>query len=347
VGPVGGPTIRAVSAAASDPVPPSPVAFTEPTPFAVHAIETGDGHRLHVEEHGAPDGRPLLLLHGGPGSGCSPVLRRSFDLRRWRLICPDQRGAGRSQPAGETRANSTAHLLADLRRLRRALGIDRWCVIGGSWGATLALLHALDEPQAVDALLLRAVFLARDADVAAFFDGADELAQTCGALPGEPLAAALGRCFANNGDDAAQRATVQAWWAWEQRQQRGAEDPPLPAAFLAAGPADPAAARRRFQIQAQYLVAGCGLRERPLLERIRQAPSGWPADLPVTLLHGRADRVCPPTGAEALQAALPRLDLRWIDGAGHDPTHPAMAAAMRAACAELFERPHRGDGSPA
>ncbi|HMY99501.1 MAG TPA: alpha/beta fold hydrolase, partial [Burkholderiaceae bacterium] len=215
-----------------------------------------------------PLGRPLLLLHGGPGSGCSPTLRRPFDLGRWRLICPDQRGSGRSQPGGETRANTTAHLLADLRQLRRALGIERWCVVGGSWGATLALLHALDEPHAVDALLLRAVFLARDEDVAAFFDGAHDLARACGAQSGEPLAVALGRCFAGN-DEPAQRAAVLAWWAWEQRQQRGAEDPPPAAAALTAlttptalpalpaGPADPAAALRRCSIaSAACPVAG-------------------------------------------------------------------------------------------
>jgi pimeloyl-ACP methyl ester carboxylesterase len=173
--------------------PPPPLSPPPPPPFAVHTLDTGDGHRLHVEEHGHPQGRPLLLLHGGPGSGCSPMLRRPFDLSRWRLICPDQRGSGRSQPGGETRANGTEHLLADLRRLRRQLGLERWCVAGGSWGATLALLHTLDEPVAVDALLLRAVFLARDADVAGFFDGAVDLAAGCGARAGEPLAVALDR----------------------------------------------------------------------------------------------------------------------------------------------------------
>lgn len=322
----------------------------EPPPFAVHALDVdgddGVAHRLHVEEHGQPGGRPLLLLHGGPGSGCSPLLRRSFDLRRWRLICPDQRGAGRSLPGGETRANTTAHLLADLRQLRRTLGIERWCVVGGSWGATLALLHALDEPQAVDALLLRAVFLARDADVAAFFDGAHDLARACGAQPDEPLASALGRCF-STGDEVAQHAAVQAWWAWEQRQQRGEDASSRPEAAIAASPADPAAARRRFQIQAQYLATGCGLRQVPLLDRLCNWPGSWPTDLPVTLLHGRADRVCPPEGAAALRAVLPTLDLRWIDGAGHDPTYPAMAAAMRAACAELLDQPPRRSGSPA
>lgn len=294
----------------------------------MHRLDVGHGHRLHVEEHGHPQGRPVLLLHGGPGSGCSPVLRRGLDPARWRIICPDQRGAGLSLPAGATQANTTAHLLADLRRLRCMLGIECWCVLGGSWGATLALLHALDEPEAVDALLLRAVFLARDSDVAGFFAGADALARACVAQPGEPLASALGRCFAE-GSEPRQRAAAQAWWAWEQRLCG------LPAT-PGATPADPDAALQRYRVQAHYLAAGCGLRERPLLDCVHD----WPG-LPVTLLHGTADRVCPPPGAQALHAALPALQLRWIDGAGHDPTHPAMAAALHTAIAELLASPAR------
>ena len=120
---------------------------------------------MHVEEHGDPAGLPALVLHGGPGSGSSPVLRRGFDPSRYRIICPDQRGAGRSTPAGAIAANTLADLLDDLRRLRAHLRIDRWLVVGGSWGATLALAHALDQPGAVAGLLLRNVFLARASDI--------------------------------------------------------------------------------------------------------------------------------------------------------------------------------------
>ena len=135
-------------------------------------LEVDGGHSLHVQQFGAPDGLPVLVLHGGPGSGCSPLLPRFCDPRRYRIVCPDQRGAGQSRPSGEVAHNTTAFLLADLRTLRAHLQIARWLVVGGSWGATLALAHAADAPEAVAGLLLRSSFLARAQDIAAFFDGA-------------------------------------------------------------------------------------------------------------------------------------------------------------------------------
>jgi proline iminopeptidase len=115
----------------------------------VHRLPVGGGHVMHVEEHGNPAGLPVLVLHGGPGSGSSPVLRRCFDQASYRIVCPDQRGAGQSTPRGGIEANTVDDLLADLRALRAHLRIPRWLVVGGSWGATLALLHALDTPEAV------------------------------------------------------------------------------------------------------------------------------------------------------------------------------------------------------
>ena len=134
-----------------------------------HALPVGDGHVLNVQEFGHPQGQPLALMHGGPGSGASPVLRRGFDSAAWRVICIDQRGAGGSRPRGATEANTTEHLLADLRQVRQALGVERWVVAGGSWGATLAVAYAAFEPEAVAGLLLRASFLARRADIDGFF----------------------------------------------------------------------------------------------------------------------------------------------------------------------------------
>src|SRR5688572_6471045 len=142
-------------------------------PYRTHAIAVDGGHCLHVDEFGREDGVPALVLHGGPGSGISPLQRRLFDPERYRIICPDQRGSGRSTPPGETAHNTTSNLLDDLATLRSALGVSRWLVVGGSWGATLAILHAAAQPDAVSGLLLRSVFLARPADITAFFDGID------------------------------------------------------------------------------------------------------------------------------------------------------------------------------
>ncbi|MDE2455631.1 MAG: alpha/beta fold hydrolase, partial [Burkholderiales bacterium] len=129
----------------------SPGLYPATPPRCEWQLAVDGGHRLHVREYGRADGIPAVVLHGGPGSGCSPLQPRFFDPARYRVICPDQRGAGLSQPRGSIEHNTTAHLLADLRRLREHLGLDGWLVVGGSWGATLAVAHAAAEPAALRA----------------------------------------------------------------------------------------------------------------------------------------------------------------------------------------------------
>lgn len=300
IGPAGAPdTIAAMPASAL---------HEDPPPLAVHALPVGDGHVLHVQEHGSADGLPAVVLHGGPGSGCSPLLRRFFDPRRWRIVCIDQRGAGRSLPRGSVAHNTTAHLLADLRRVREALRIPRWLVVGGSWGATLAIAHAAAEPAGVTGLLLRATFLARPEDIAAFAAAADlDLAALTLALHGADAGAA--------------RQAARRWWRAEQQL----------AGLVPAEPAEPDPATLdtlvdRYRVQSHYLRAACFLTDVPLLARCAAVPPVPP--VPTLLLHGDADRVCPPEGARLVRARLPHAELRWVRGAGHDPAHPAMAAAM-------------------
>jgi proline iminopeptidase len=299
----------------------------------VHRLPVGGGHVMHVEEHGNPAGAPALVLHGGPGSGCSPVLRSLLDPARYRILCPDQRGAGRSTPTGATESNTLDHLLADLRLLRKALQVDRWLVVGGSWGATLALVHAIDQPDAAAALLLRNVFLARRSDITGFFEAAVRTgAEGWGALEqqaeaaGRPLLEHLADVFAS-GTWEAQRETALCWWRWEQHL----------AGTRSAQPEDDAACRRlvqRYRVQSHYLKNGCWLTDAPLLERCARLPA-----VPALLLHGTRDAICPPEGAAALHEGLGgRATLRWVAGAGHDPTHPAMVAAMKQGLREYTTR---------
>lgn len=293
-------------------VPHSPASLhDDPPPFAVDRVEADRGHRLHMQQSGTPGGLPVLVLHGGPGSGASPLLRRFLDPRRWRIVCPDQRGAGRSTPRGATHANTTADLVADMCALRRRLGIERWVVVGGSWGATLAIAYAAAEPEAIAGLLLRGSFLARRADVDAFF---------AGHLPLADRAAALG-----SDDPARCRAAALDWWRLEAQRAGTGGAPPTDEATVAA-------LVDRYRVQAHFLLHDCWLANPSLLDLAVAVPR-----VPTLLLHGALDAVCPPEGARALHARLPGSMLRVIDGAGHDPSHPAMAAAMCGALAHFAD----------
>lgn len=281
----------------------------ELAPYRVHALRVPGGHALHVEESGRPDGIPALVLHGGPGSGSSPLLRRFFDPGRFRIVSPDQRGAGRSRPRGSIVDNTTAHLIADLETVRETLGIARWLVVGGSWGATLALAYAAEHPGAVTGLLLRATFLAREEDIAGFFEPAGAGLASIAPLP--VLAQGL------NADAGTAQRTALAWWHHESLLATGAVAQPEPSGAALDAQVD------RYRVQSHYLLHRCWLDTPPLLDRCDRLPQ-----VPTLLLHGTADRICRPEASVAVHQRLPHSRLRLIDGAGHDPTHPAMVQAM-------------------
>lgn len=302
--------------------------MSEPSSFL---LPVGDGHRLYVETSGNPVGEPVVLLHGGPGSGCSPRMRDLYDPVRHFLVAFDQRGAGRSEPSGETRANTTAQLVADLERLRCHLGIARWRVTGGSWGATLALAYVMTHRQAVSGLVLRSSFLPGRGNVEHFFAGlageAPEAWQALSAaLPearGTDLLAALATRLSAS-DPAIAEAAALAWLAYEQ----AVATPDQPTGAVRPDAAQRAALARKYRLQVHYLQAGCFLDEADFLAGCETL-----AGLPVVLIHGREDRICPPANAERLHAHIPGSRLIWIDGCGHDPFHPAMVEAWRAALA--------------
>ena len=144
-----------------------PVSWLYPAiePYKVQRLKVSDLHELHVEESGNPEGKAVIFLHGGPGGGTGPKHRRYFDPDKYRIILFDQRGCGQSTPYAEVRENSTWELVADIERIREQLGIERWMVFGGSWGATLGLAYAEKHPQRVTELILRGIFLLRQREV--------------------------------------------------------------------------------------------------------------------------------------------------------------------------------------
>ena len=305
--------------------------YSDSPPRRTHAIPVPHGHVLHVEESGDPAGLCALVLHGGPGSGSSPLLRRFFDPARFRVISVDQRGAGRSRPRGATAHNCTSDLLEDLRIVREQLGLPRWLVAGGSWGATLALAYAGFEPQAVVALLLRSVFLPRAEEIEAFFQdtagrGPTAWTRFAAVAPADQrhdmlgfLARSLQQAPSSDDPDQHRRLAL-AWWRWELTLAGGAA---APATGIEPDRETLDALVDRYRVQSHYLLHRCWLDAPPLLDRLGTLPQ-----VPTLLLHSRDDRVCRPEGAQAVHERIAHSQLRWVDGAGHDPAHPAMASAM-------------------
>ena len=295
-------------------------------PYAIHALDVGAGHRLYVEECGEPAGVPVVFLHGGPGSGCGPEHRRYFDPGYYRILLVDQRGSGRSTPVGGTAANTTRDLVLDLELIRAALGIERWLLFGGSWGATLALVYAQTHPAAVLGLVLRGTFLARARDLDWFF-GPGGVARL---LPGPwrvfqegvpPAARAdliAGYYAAVHGADPGLAATAAlAWSAWADQVSSWGRAA-APAAGAAAGPV-----LSKVRIETHYARHGYFLEDNEILRRAGRLPA-----VPLIIVHGLRDLVCPLEGAWALHQAVPGSRLVVVEETGHLIAEPGMIDAL-------------------
>lgn len=301
--------------------------------FDAGALEVGHGHRIYYEQAGAPGGIAAVLLHGGPGSGASARQRAILDAGSYRIVQFDQRGCGRSTPFGATAHNHTDALVGDIEALRSHLGMERWLVCGGSWGAALALAYAARHRDRVTGLLLRGVFLADKSDLDWFFDGVAALApeahaefmQTVPRRWHRNVVAWLDRCFAR--DDPRSAEVAAAWQRYETRLSGGHAARSAPGAV-----SDDTAARliAKYRVQAHYLARRCFLADGELL-RASNALRG----VPVAIVHGVEDKVCRPINAWRVHRSCPDSRLAWAEGAGHDPWHPAMLALMQSATARF------------
>lgn len=302
--------------------------------FAEGRLPTIDGHSVWFEQSGRPDGEPLVFLHGGPGSGCVAAHRRFFDPQRWHAVLFDQRGCGRSTPRGGVEQNTTAHLVADMERLRERLGIDRWVVFGGSWGSTLALAYAQRHPQRVRALVLRGIFLARRCEIDWFVHGLHSFLPEVGAhfvslVPKQRRDDPVGWYHAAVfGTDPA--LAVQAARTWSSVES---------AAMLLTQPArgggggeepDDAVILAKARVQLHYIANGGFLGEAQLLH-----DAGRLAGIPTWIAQGRLDTICPPRSAFELAHALPHARLSMVEGAGHSAFEPGIADALMAALEDV------------
>ena len=292
-------------------------------PFDSGWLPVSGGHRLYYEQRGVPAGIPVLILHGGPGSGCSPLMAGFFDPERYRLILLDQRGAGKSLPVGSCEENTTPALIDDIEFLRRNLGIDRWLVMGGSWGATLGILYAAAHPGQLSGLLLRNPFLARTADLDWFFGGArlhhPEAWRHWAAL-GAPEAPGamlhwLTECF-RSAPPSALAAYVTAWHVWECALA-GAPSRTL-------SPADIDLLQARYRLQLHYFCHACFIPEGGVLAAAERIAA---TNVPIHVVQGLTDHVCPASATAILLEQLPNAGCTWVEDVGHDPYAPAMQTA--------------------
>ncbi|MEO7430637.1 MAG: alpha/beta fold hydrolase [Dokdonella sp.] len=299
-------------------------------------LDVGHGHRVWYEQTGALDGMAVILVHGGPGSSSTARQREIFDESRYRIIQFDQRGCGRSTPAGATAHNHTDALIADMEALRTHLHVERWLVSGGSWGAALALAYAARHREQTAGVLLRGTFLTSHADLDWFFHGVAALAPQANAdfmqvIPRNWRRSAvtwLDRCFSGSNLE----QTLQVAGAWQTYEMR-LDNPhavPVNVASLGSDATDRLIAK--YRVQAHYLARRCFLGE----SRVMRAAASL-GGLPVALVHGTNDRVCRPQNAWRVQRACAGSRLAWAAQGGHDPTYPAVFALLRGATRAFAE----------
>ena len=294
-------------------------------PFDQRMLEVGDGHTLYVEQCGNPEGAPVVVLHGGPGGGCSPAMRRYFDPALWRIVLFDQRGCGRSRPHAEVANNTTWHLVADIERIRAELGIERWAVFGGSWGATLALIYAETHPAAVAYLALRGVFLAEQRELDWFYGGGagqfwpEQWSRFVSLVPMEERGDLIGayhrRLFGS--DIAEQTRFARSWSAWENALASVESD-----GLSGESPAEYARAFAR--LENHYFTHSAFLEaDGQILRDI-----GRIAEVAGTIVQGRYDMICPPLSAYKLAEAWPAARLQMVKSAGHALSEPGISREL-------------------
>jgi proline iminopeptidase len=290
--------------------------YPEIEPYDSGFLAVDGRHRLFYEQCGNPQGKPVVMLHGGPGAGCGARMRRFHDPSRYRIVLFDQRGAGRSTPHADLTDNTTQHLVADIEKLREHLRIERWQVFGGSWGSTLALAYSEAHPERVTELLTRGIFMLRRWELEWFYQGGCHrlfpdawekyLAQIPAVEHGDLISAYHRRL--TSPDEATRLAAARAWSVWEASTSFLRQDPD----FIDSHE-DPHFALAFARIECHYFVNGGFFEVEDQLLRDAHRLHG----IPGVIVHGRYDVVCPVQNAWELHKAWPDAKLLISPTAGH------------------------------
>jgi proline iminopeptidase len=284
-------------------------------------------HTIYVEQCGNPRGRPAIALHGGPGGGLSPEMRRFFDPTRYRVALMDQRGCGRSTPHAELRENSTWDLVGDIERVRERLGIEKWVVFGGSWGSTLALAYAAKHPERVAGIVLRGIFLLTKSEITWFYqNGAsnvfpDAFARYAAAIP-EAERSDFVQAYhkrLTSADRDTRISAARAWARWEGETISIAGPSALPSRFN----------------EDRFVEAFARIENHYFVNNGFFAHDGWLLDaaekmrhIPCRIVHGRYDMCTPLASAWALKQRWPEASLEIVPDAGHSSLEPGIVDAL-------------------
>ncbi|MDA9093870.1 prolyl aminopeptidase [Methylophilaceae bacterium] len=300
--------------------------YPEIHPYKESLIIGDDTHEIFIEESGNPDGQPILFLHGGPGGGTGSKQRRFFDPSHYRIILFDQRGCGKSKPLGETKKNTTDNLVNDIELIRKELNIKAWILFGGSWGSTLALAYAIKHPELVQGLILRGVFLSRKHELDWFLKDVDiffpelhhNLLKHIPNTSKKNLLEKYTELVFSNDKDCAYKAAI----SWNQFE--GSILKLLPPAISSETiEIDNEFELARAKVQIHYINNNCFVDGEDILEKSKILK-----DIPITIIQGRYDMVCPPKTAYELHQAIPQSKLIIIPDAGHSASEAGTLSSL-------------------
>ncbi|MBK1987250.1 prolyl aminopeptidase [Sphaerospermopsis aphanizomenoides BCCUSP55] len=297
------------------------------SPYREGYLQVSELHNIHYEESGNPQGKPMIVLHGGPGGGCQPFYRQYFHPEKWRLIMFDQRGCGQSTPHAELQENTTWDLVSDIEKLREHLGIEKWVVFGGSWGSTLSLAYSQTHPSRCTGLILRGIFMLRQKELSWFYqEGAsyifpDAWEEYLKLIPiaerGDMIAAYYKRLTST--DLQIQMEAARAWSIWEGSTSKLLLDPNLIQHF-----GDDEFATAFARIECHYFInRGFFATENQLLDNVDHI-----RHIPAVIVQGRYDVVCPMVSAWELHQAWPEAEFIVIPDAGHSMSEPGIRDAL-------------------
>lgn len=301
--------------------------YPEIAPFDSGMLKVSDIHTIYYERVGNPEGIPVVFLHGGPGGGLIPIYRQFFDPKAFHVVLFDQRGSGRSTPHAELRENTTWDLISDIETLRKKFGIQKWYVFGGSWGSTLSLAYAINNPDKVLGLILRGIFLTRRKELLWFYQyGASEIfpdywERYRNEIPEEERHDFISAYYKRltSDDEKVRLSAARAWSVWE-----GATSKLFPDKNLIEHWENEHEALQLARIECHYFINNCFFpSDNYILENINKI-----RHIPTVIVQGRYDIVCPMVSAWELHKAFPEAEFIIIPDAGHSISEPGITSAL-------------------